>query len=532
MKPIVLSGFMGAGKSTVGPIVAGELGVPFVDTDAEIEREAGARIPELWRRDGERGFRSLEQGVIARLLSDPSPKVIAFGGGAVTHRPTRHLALDRATVVTLHAAPSVLQSRLGDAADRPNLAPATADGRLARIAELLDARADAYAEAHGTLSTDDREPRALAREIVAIAERDPLVMPLGRRSYTVDVVSGGAGSARVAAILARAEPTSLVVVTDENVRKARGGAIDEALNTARVPVTWSTLEPGEAHKTVASIGAIWDAALGAKVDRRALVVAFGGGVVGDLAGFAASTLLRGLRLVHVPTTLLAMVDSSIGGKTGFDHSLGKNLLGTFHQPEAVVVDTDHLSTLPARELVAGFAEIIKVAIVADGELFARLEAIAATSKHPRLPQGEELMAVIRSAIAAKIRVVRDDEREGGTRALLNLGHTVGHGLEAVGAYRRYLHGEAVAIGTLAELAWGVSLGHTPPDLVARVHRVFSAAGLPTEASREDMVASRAYFTTDKKRDGQALNVPFVRSPGEASVERVPLDALPLRSDVG
>jgi shikimate kinase/3-dehydroquinate synthase len=531
MKPVVLSGFMGTGKSTVGPLVALELGVPFVDSDDEIERESGARVPELWRRDGEPAFRALERGVIARLLEDPSPRVISFGGGAVTHRPTRHLALDHATLVTLQATPAVICRRVGDAADRPNLGPPMPEERrLARIAELLESRAHAYAEAHGVISTDALEPRVVAREVLAIAERNPLVMPLGRRSYAVDVAMAGTGTARLEAALTRAEPTSIVVVTDGNVRRARGAAIDDALAAPRVPVAWVTLEPGERHKTAATVSAIWDAALGARVDRRAVVVAFGGGVVGDLAGFAASTLLRGLRLVQVPTTLLAMVDASIGGKTGFDHPLGKNLVGTFHQPEAVVVDLDHLSTLPPRELIAGFAEVIKVALVADGELFARLEGIAAAPS--KLPQGEDLLAIVRRAIAAKIRIVRDDEREGGGRALLNLGHTVGHGLEAVGAYSRYLHGEAVAIGTLAELTWGVSLGHTPPDLVARVRRVCSAAGLPTDASAEDLLASRAYFTTDKKRSGGALNVPIVRSPGDARVERIPLDALPLGSDVG
>src|SRR5581483_9972346 len=194
---------------------------------------------------------------------------------------------------------------------------------------------------------------------------------------------------------------------------------------------------------------------GGGVDRDALVVAFGGGVVGDLAGFAAACLLRGVRFVQAPTTLLAMVDSSVGGKTGFDHPAGKNLIGAFHQPSAVVADLAHLRTLPARERTAGLAEVVKIAVATDGALLDRVERDAAA-----LGRGEAgaLLPVVREAIAAKIRIVRDDEREAGARALLNLGHTVGHALEAHGGYAALLHGEAVALGLIAEMSAAAALG--------------------------------------------------------------------------
>ncbi len=477
MRSIVLSGFMATGKSTVGRRLAARLGLRFVDTDEEIEHaRAGRSVQELVGAPrGEAGFRRRELALVEKIFADVAgaPKVVAFGGGTVTSRRARHLALDRAHVVTLTAAPETSAVRVGAAlSERPNLA--VGGDPVARARELLAERAEAYAECHTLLSTDATELDAIVDAIAAAAGRAPILMPLGARSYVVDVVHD-APSALTDAI-ARCAPSSLVVVTDAHVQRDRRTSLDAALAPLAVPRTTVTLAAGEEHKTLASVATIWDAALGAGVDRDAVVIGFGGGVVGDLAGFAASTLLRGVRSVIVPTTLLSMVDASVGGKTGFDHPTGKNLIGTFHQPSGVVVDLAHLATLPPRERTAGLAEVVKIGLALDAPLFDAVEG-----DWRAIAEGEPsaLARIVRRSIEAKVRVVREDETERGERALLNLGHTVGHALEAQGGYRKYLHGEAVALGTVAELAAGRSLAGRPRRLSSWA-RAARAPGSPDE----------------------------------------------------
>jgi shikimate kinase / 3-dehydroquinate synthase len=518
MRPIVLSGFMATGKSTVGPLLAGRLGVPFLDTDAEIERTAGRRVPDLWREEGEEAFRAREAALVETLLDDPAPRVIAFGGGTVTTTRTRRYALDHALVVTLTTSPETVVARAGELALRPNLA--VGGDPVARARDLLQRREAAYAECHLSLSTEALAPEAVVDAVLSVVQRDPLVVPLGSRTYTIDVCVDAPTRLRDA--IARCGGSSIVLVTDSNVHRARGAAIEAGLRPLAARVTRVTLPPGESHKTLASVSTIWDAALGAGVDRDALVVAAGGGVVGDLAGFAAACLLRGVRFVQVPTTLLAMVDSSVGGKTGFDHAVGKNLVGAFHQPSAVVADLGHLVTLPARERAAGLAEVVKIALATDARLLDELERHA-----PALAGGDvaALVPIVRAAIDAKIRIVRDDERETGPRALLNLGHTVGHAIEAHGGYARWLHGEAVAIGTLAEMRATAGLGWTPPALVERSTALFAALGLPTRVDRAELTASWPFVGSDKKRSGDSVRLPVVTAPGMARVARVELSAL-------
>jgi shikimate kinase/3-dehydroquinate synthase len=518
MHSIVLSGFMGVGKTTVGPLVAARLGVPFVDTDQEVEREAGAVIADLWRREGEAAFRVREAAVVESLLTDGVTKVIAFGGGTVTASHARRLATDRALVVTLTASPEAIVARAQEIATRPLLG--TGPSPLERVRDLLAQRADAYAESHLTLATDALSLAAVVDSVVGLAARDPLLVPLGSRSYPIDVCVGEPG--RLAASIHRAAPSSILVVTDSNVHRARGAAIDRSLTEFRGPLTRVTLPPGEGHKTLASVSTIWDAALAGAADRDALVLACGGGVVGDLAGFAAACLLRGVRCLQVPTTLLAMVDSSVGGKTGFDHPSGKNLIGAFHQPNAVVADLDHLTTLGVRQRASGLAEIVKIALATDSDLFDAVERDAGA-----LARGEPiaLEPIVRAAIQAKIRIVRDDERETASRALLNLGHTVGHALEAHGGYARWLHGEAVSLGTVAELRATEKLGWTPPGLILRTEHLLSTLGLPARADRSELAAAWPFVAHDKKRQRGVLRLPVVTGPGRAHIERVPLDTL-------
>jgi len=554
LKPIVLSGFMATGKTTLGRHLAVMLGVPFVDTDAEIETETGSTIAEIFAREGEARFREIEASVAMRTLADPTPRVISFGGGTITSRAVRFAALDAATVVTLEASAGAIVERAetarrdADGADRANLTDSglgsahvrhhAVDGPAAstpvpvrpllakgasreRVEALLELRADAYAEAHGVVRTDDN--RSIAEHcdsIVACAARDVVVMPLGQRTYSIEICDNN--PERLVSLLAELKASMAIVVTDSNVVRAREAWLSRAFAGAAMPHHRIVMHAGEVHKNLATVTQVWDEALACAPDRNAVIVAVGGGVVGDVAGFAASTLLRGVRLVQVPTSLLAMVDSSVGGKTGFDHARGKNLLGSFYQPNAVLIDGGHLTTLASRELVAGLAEIVKVALVADGALFATLEEHA---EHIRTGSFEALRGVIRAAVTAKAQIVRSDERERGARALLNLGHTIGHALEAHGHFETLLHGEAVAIGTVIELRAAEAVGHSERGLANRASELLTRLGLPTNVSRETLEASWPFIAADKKRAGRTLNLPIATEVGHGAVVNLTLDAL-------
>jgi shikimate kinase/3-dehydroquinate synthase len=516
-RPLVLSGFMATGKSTVGRLVAARLGVPFVDTDEALVAQSGKSIGELFVSIGEARFRELETQLVLPMLDDPSPRVMGLGGGTVTIARVRHKALERATVVSLTATPETIVSRVASLAERPNLLSASP---LDRARDLLALRRDVYAESHATVSTEGRTPEEIADRVLAIARLDTLAMPLGARSYVVELADGG--PERLAACLAELRASSLFVVTDHNVKAARGAWLDRALEGSTAPQHVVSIAPGEQSKTLATVSRLWDEMLARGLDRDAVVLAFGGGVVGDLAGFTASTILRGVRCVQIPTSLLAMVDSSVGGKTGFDHDAGKNLIGSFFQPSRVLVDLEHLTTLPPRERAAGLAEVVKIALVLDASLLALLEASA---EAVRAGDRAALRPVVRAAVEAKIRVVRDDERESGARALLNLGHTVGHALEAHAGYARWLHGEAVAIGTVLELAATERLGLTAPGTAARARTLFERLSLPTDAAVDDLAAAWPFVLSDKKRAAATLKLPVVTAVGAGTVKTVEIDAL-------
>ncbi|MBN9159847.1 MAG: 3-dehydroquinate synthase [Myxococcales bacterium 68-20] len=517
MRTVVLSGFMATGKSTIGRLVAEKLGLPFLDTDAILAEEVGRPVGEIFAAEGEARFRDHEARIIQPLLADGVPRVLSFGGGSMTIPRVRHAALEAATVVTLTATPETIAARVPSPTDRPNLGAASV---LDRARDLIALRREVYGECHASIATDGRAPEEIAACIVELARRDTVAIPLGVRSYVVELTHGRPDV--LGAALKELAPSSIVTVTDENLVTMRGAWLDAALASLGLRETRIVLSPGEANKTLASISRIWDAALSEGVDRQAVVVAFGGGVAGDLAGFAASTLLRGVRCVQVPTSLLSMVDSSVGGKTGFDHAAGKNLLGAFFQPSRVVIDLEHLKTLPPRERRAGLAEVVKIALVREPPLLELLE-----SRAEAIARGDRdvLRDVVRASVIAKMRVVREDEHETGARALLNLGHTLGHALESHGGYARWLHGEAVAIGTVLEIAAAERLGLTPAGTSERAASLFERFGLPTTVDLATVDAAWPYVMSDKKRTLSAVKLPVVTGPGEGRVERVELDAL-------
>jgi len=314
-----------------------------------------------------------------------------------------------------------------------------------------------------------------------------------------------------------------VLVTDNVVLPLWAADLARALQASGKQVTTVSLSPGEAHKTLASVERIWDAALAAGIDRGGAVVSVGGGVVGDLAGFAASTLLRGIAVGHVPTTLLAMVDSAVGGKTGFDTRHGKNLIGAFHQPRFVLCDVEVLSTLSQLERRAGFAEVVKSAFIEGEHALQQLER-----DQQALLAGDQAatLRAIRMSVAMKARIVAQDAREAGVRALLNLGHTVGHAIEAAQGYAGLRHGEAVALGMVAAFGLATRLGVCAAVQRDRMLRLLEALGLPTDVSPFLKPEILAFIASDKKRRGAEVTFVLPSEPGRLELRPLSVAELP------
>jgi len=317
---------------------------------------------------------------------------------------------------------------------------------------------------------------------------------LAQRAYDV-VIEPGALDRLGDYVRAAAAHARCALFSDAAVSRLWGGRACASLEAAGFRVTRAELPPGESHKTLATVQRLYDALLEAQLERRSPVIALGGGVTGDTAGFAAATYLRGVPLVQCPTTLLAMVDSSVGGKVGVNVPQGKNLIGAFHQPVRVVIDPLVLRTLPARELRCGLAECIKHAVIRDPELF---EFIARELAALQALEPAALVELIRRNVAIKAAVVMEDETETGVRAHLNFGHTFAHAIEATAGFGAILHGEAVALGMIAACELGAALGHCPADLPARVRELVARAGLPVRAKLPPDSALEAAMAHDKK----------------------------------
>jgi len=349
---------------------------------------------------------------------------------------------------------------------------------------------------------------------------------LGARRYDVRIGAIEADAAADALVTALGPSTTGVAVLVDGDLAKRSPRVDPlvAAIARRVPrVARRNLPAGEACKTMDEIAATneWLAAEG--FDRRAAVVGLGGGATTDHAGFAAAIYLRGVAFAAFPTTLLAMVDASVGGKTGVDLRAGKNLVGAFHQPKAVIADLAFLETLPARERIAGLAEVIKCGFIADAALLTEIEGWPrGASEAPYA--AERYLNLIAGAVRVKAEVVAEDEHEGGRRAILNFGHTIGHAVEAASGYD-LLHGEAVSLGMIAALSFGVARGITPAPLIERARRVLTSVGLPVDVERRLDASVLARVGVDKKRRAGKIRFVFVPAPGETRLEDVTADEL-------
>jgi shikimate kinase/3-dehydroquinate synthase len=458
---------MGAGKTSA----ARALHPDALDTDTEIERRAGCAIPELFERGGEDAFRALEEQVTLELLAAaPAGTPVALGGGTLGSERVRAALADH-TVAYLEIDEATAWER------------ATADGRTRplaadreRFAALLRERRPVYEAVADAFLSQDALP----------ASADALrALPHGTRMlWNVHPVFLGDD--------AWPEPRpGDILVTDEHVAALHGERF------AGLPRC--VIAPGEEAKTLATAEEVWTAMAREGITRAGRVIALGGGVVGDLAGFCAATYQRGIAVVQVPTTLVAQVDSAYGGKTGVDLPHAKNYVGAYHQPQAVHVVPAVLDTLPGEERAAGYAEVLKTALIAGGALW---ERVAAGGE----PDGDLILACART----KLAVVAADERDGGVRQTLNLGHTVGHAIETVTGFARYRHGEAVALGLLAALRLSGL-----PDLREQVRALLAAHGLPTQLDPAidpaDIVAATH---ADKKRLGAYTPFVLVHAPGD------------------
>jgi 3-dehydroquinate synthase len=342
---------------------------------------------------------------------------------------------------------------------------------------------------------------------------------LGERSYPILIGPGlSSGHPELESLV---KGRQVAVVTNDRVAALHGGRLGPALSSAaqRIEIR---LPEGEDHKNWTSLDRIFEALLAARFDRRALIVAFGGGVVGDVAGFAAAIYQRGIDFVQVPTTLLAQVDSSVGGKTAINHSLGKNMVGAFHQPRLVLADTDTLATLPPREISAGLAEMIKHGAIADLEY---LDSLERDMSALRACEPAVLARAVRRSCEIKAQVVAADERESDVRAILNFGHTFGHAVEAGAGYGRWLHGEAVGCGMVMAADLSHRLGMIERGFVDRLIALIAAAGLPVRGPDWVPAQYLQWMSADKKADQGRPRFILLDSPGHAVLRKVPDEAL-------
>jgi shikimate kinase/3-dehydroquinate synthase len=512
MTNIVITGFMGTGKSAVGREVARRLGWRFVDIDDVIVSRAAKTIPRIFAEYGEAAFRAMESDVCADL-SAQERLVIATGGGALVNSDNRRVMMRSGTVVCLSADPDEILRRVSDDDNRPLL---NVPDPRARVAELLAARRAAYQAIPWQIDTTGLPVEEVAERVVALADIVTLAVHHPGGEYPIHIGGGilshMGGALRAAGV---SSGTTVALVSNTVVAPLYAERVAESLQTVGFAPFTCVIPDGEQHKTLDTVASLYDQFLAGNLDRTGMVLALGGGVTGDIAGFAAASFMRGVRFAQVPTTLLAMTDASVGGKTGVDLPQGKNLVGAFKQPEMVFIDLAVLGTLAEEEVRAGMAEVIKHGVIGAPDLFAELEA-------DRVPITASQLA---RSIRVKIDVVVEDPFEGGRRAVLNLGHTTAHGLERLSGFEMR-HGDAVSIGMVAAARIANKIGLAETALVERIEAVLAAWKLPTVCPSYQADAILEAMAHDKKKRGRALRWVLPREIGAVEiVEDVPQEAV-------
>lgn len=501
---LVLAGFMGTGKSTVGRLAAHELGLPFLDLDDAIVRRSGRSVAQIFADDGEAGFRALERAALLDA-AQLSGTVVATGGGAPLDVDAFAPLAASGPVIVLAAAPEELARRLAGGRGRPLLGDG--DSR-ARIATLLESRASAYDGVGRSIDTTGRSAADVASEVVLryreAAPDQTLALDVALRDTTTRVIVGH-GALHDAAAFREALPGTLraAIVADSAVAETHAAAVAVTLRAAGIePVGPITLPAGEAAKGVDVLAWLWDRLRAEAIDPSAAIVAVGGGAALDVAGFAAATYARGLPLVNVPTTVLAMADAAVGGKVAIDHAGAKNLVGTFYPARLVIADPATCDTLPPEVLREGLAEVVKSLVLAAPTA---LELVAEAP----------LEWAVEQSLRVKAAFVSADPQDGGVRRALNLGHTFAHAVESASDHT-ISHGDAVAMGLVAAARLGAMLGTCPPSLAGQIVTVLQRIGLPTSAPPLDEKRLLEAMTSDKKRAGGAVRF-VVPAPGGAAL---------------
>ncbi len=501
---IYLYGPPGVGKTTISRILAESLNIPFVDLDVEIEKNAGKSIPSIFADEGEETFRELEERA---LKSVRETSVVALGGGALLRQPSRNTRrsaqgtshVRNEQVICLGASTRTLTARLQkDGDQRPLL-------QNNSLEKLLDERRTHYVSFPLQVDTENRTPAETAAEIQNRLGRFWLrAMGSG---YAARVEAGGLG--KLADLLPEhgCQPP-YVIVADTNVAPLYGGQLSADLNAPLV-----TFAAGETHKNIDTMTQLWRELLQAGMERGGTILALGGGITNDMAGFAAATFMRGVSWVSLPTSLLCMVDASLGGKTGVDLPEGKNLAGAFHPPKLVLADPEALRTLPEAEIRNGLAEVVKHGVIADPKLLGLCKRIHEGTRSDTKGWTE---LVIR-AMGVKIRVIEEDPFEKGIRAALNFGHTIGHGIEHLSGYA-LKHGEAVGIGMVVETQLAERMGIAEAGLAEKIADTLLTLGLPVAIpsgiSVPDLVAAIQH---DKKKAKGVVKFALPVKIGEVQV---------------
>ncbi len=499
MQHVLLTGLSGSGKSTIAKIVGAKLSRPVIDLDQQIEARAGKSISEIFREQGEAAFRELELEAM-RALKNAEPSIVALGGGAVCSERGHACARELGTLVWLNVPAATAAERVGADGSRPLLSEVAARRRT--LETMLQVRSEFYARAEIVIdATGTAEATAAAVVAGASVPAFVHVVRSHRGTYPVRIRHGGAEDlAREVSALSSA--ARCIFICDRSVQP-RVESTAAQMHKASVIV----VDAGEPLKQLAGIEALALALEAKQCDRETVLVAVGGGSLGDAVGFLAAVYRRGVRWLSVPTTLLSMVDSSLGGKTGVNLGHSKNLLGAFYPPIAVLTHTSWLASLDPREVRSGLAEMLKVAATHDAEFFERL-----TQLDFARPDSKELIEAIARAIEIKATVVSEDEFERDLRKVLNFGHTFGHAFESAAELRGLRHGEAVALGMVAETEYAASRGKETNEVLAALTLAMQTLGFQRDWRP---LASRAkhYVSADKKRQHNHVRMPIVSRLG-------------------
>ena len=490
---IVITGFMGTGKSTVAPLVAEKLGRKVIETDTIIERDNGMTIPQIFAKKGESFFREQERQLCYQIAKENN-MVVSTGGGMLIKEENQEILLNNTFVMCLTASKDVITTRLADTQGRP---------LASNWQPLYEQRLSAYQKIPYQVDTSNKTPEMIVDEIISCWQKSimqKIVVHTPQSQYDIVVQAGLLKNIQSF----QAEfglDKHVVVISDTVVAPIYGEQLVQKLPNAQL----LTMPTGEEYKNLATVEKLYGELIALGADRKTTIVALGGGVVGDTVGFVAASYMRGVPFVQIPTSLLAMVDSSVGGKVGVDLPQGKNLVGAFKQPEIVLIDPDVLQTLPVGQWRCGMAEVIKHGFLADETLL-----------DPRYYTPDHASELIQRAVQVKVDVVEKDPYEQNIRAHLNLGHTFAHAIERITEYG-WLHGEAVGIGLLAAIKLSYKLNLCDGSLIEMVDTILAEIGLPRHLQGLNPKEIYEAMKTDKKWVGGKSHFIVINKIGEPAI---------------